>query len=100
MARFVITPLAKADINDIVAFIRRDSRDAAKRVRAKLRRELKRLADFPGIGHLKLEANDDTLRFWSVYSYVIVYRENTNPLEILRVIHGARDIGSAVRRIR
>jgi plasmid stabilization system protein ParE len=60
----------------------------------------KRLAEFPGIGHLKQEANDDTLRFWSIYSYVIVYRENTNPLEILRVIHGARDIGSAVRRIR
>ena len=30
--------------------------------------------------------------FWPVYSYLIIYRPHTKPLEILRILHGKRDI--------
>jgi hypothetical protein len=30
-------------------------------------------------------------RFWTVYSYVIVYRE-ANPLEIVAIVYGARHL--------
>jgi antitoxin ParD1/3/4/toxin ParE1/3/4 len=100
MARFTLTDLAKSDIDEVVAYIRRDNRSAAKRVRAEIRDAMRQLADHPGLGHRRDDAMDETLRFWSVYSYLIVYRPSTKPLEIVRVFHGARDVGTAVRRIR
>jgi antitoxin ParD1/3/4/toxin ParE1/3/4 len=100
VAHFELTPDAKADIEEIVAFIRRDSRDTSRRVRREIRAELKKLAEQPGMGHRRADANNESLRFWSIYSYLIIYRENSTPLKILRVIHGARDLGSIVRRIR
>jgi len=35
---------------------------------------------------------DKPVRFWSVYKYLIVYRPERKPLEILRIIHGMRDL--------
>lgn len=46
------------------------------------------------MGHVRedLVEVDSALRFWPVYSYVIVYRAETDPLEVVRVLHGARDV--------
>jgi plasmid stabilization system protein ParE len=41
------------------------------------------------IGTISLGARH---RFWTVYSYVIVYRENTARLEIIAIVHGARHL--------
>jgi plasmid stabilization system protein ParE len=30
--------------------------------------------------------------FWPVYSYLIIYRPDKKPLEVLRVLHGNRDV--------
>jgi len=93
MGRFVLTPAAKADLAEIAQFIRqRGSSEAAKRVGRELRQEMRRLADMPGMGHLREDVADESLRFWAVYSYLIVYRPDTRPLQIIRVVHGARDI--------
>jgi plasmid stabilization system protein ParE len=32
------------------------------------------------------------VRFWKVYSYLIVYDPATAPLGIIAVLHGARDV--------
>jgi antitoxin ParD1/3/4/toxin ParE1/3/4 len=53
---------------------------------------MRRLAEAPGLGHLRDDLTDEPLRFWAVYSYLIVYRPETDPLEIVRVLHGARDV--------
>jgi plasmid stabilization system protein ParE len=53
---------------------------------------MRRLAAMPGIGHLREDLADETVRVWSVRSYVIVYRTDTEPLQALRVLHGARDV--------
>jgi plasmid stabilization system protein ParE len=93
MARYVVTDLARADVHEIVAYISKRSPDAAKRVRGELRAAMKQLAEFPGIGHLREDVTDEPVRFWSVYSYLIAYRPDTKPLQVLRVVHGARDLG-------
>ncbi len=46
------------------------------------------------MGHLRQDLADEPLRFWAVYSYLIIYREDSDPLEIVRVLHGARDVKS------
>jgi len=30
--------------------------------------------------------------FYRVFNYLIIYRDNCNPIEIARVLHGARDV--------
>jgi len=92
MARYLLTESAKADVRQIVAYIRQRSPGSATRVRSELRAAMRKLAEFPGIGHTRADIPDEGLRFWPVYSYLIVYRHPTVPLQILRVLHGARDI--------
>jgi antitoxin ParD1/3/4/toxin ParE1/3/4 len=53
---------------------------------------MRRLADMPGMGHLCKDLADESLRFWAVYSYLILYRPDTSPLQVIRVLHGARDV--------
>ena len=97
MARYVLTESAQADVREIVAYIRKRSPQAAKRVRGELRQAMQRLVEFPGIGHLRLDLADEPLRFWSVYSYLIIYRPDRKPLEVIRVLHGARDVERFLR---
>ena len=93
MGRFAVTPAAKADLTEIAKYIReRGSPEAAKRVGEELRRTMRRLADMPGMGHLRKDLADESLRFWSVYSYLILYRPESSPLQVVRVLHGARDV--------
>ena len=48
----------------------------------------------PGIGHLREELADRRHRFFLVYSYLMVYRFETKPLQVIRVLHAARDVQS------
>lgn len=56
------------------------------------------LARNPYIGHRRdgLTSREDVL-FWPVYSYLIIYRPATKPLDILRILHGARDLKALLR---
>lgn len=53
-----------------------------------------RLAKTPGIGHLRADLADRRHRFFLVYSYLIVYRFETKPLQVIRVLHASRDVQS------
>jgi plasmid stabilization system protein ParE len=93
MARYILTTPAANDLREIVQYIRQRSPQGAKLVRSELRAAMQRLASFPRMGHLREDVTDEPYRFWSVYSYLIVYLPETKPLEIVRVMHGARDLG-------
>jgi toxin ParE1/3/4 len=92
MKGFVLTPRAEQDIGDIWEYIANDSLAAANRVLAALEKAMLDLATSPGIGHLRQELADRRHRFFLVYSYLIVYRFATEPLQIIRVLHAARDV--------
>ena len=32
------------------------------------------------------------VKFWPVYSYLIVYDPETKPVQVIRVLHGMRDV--------
>ena len=98
MSRFSLTPAAKADIAEILDVIAADDPSAARRVLAKIKAAMKRLARTPGLGHLREDLADEPLRFWPVYSYLIIYRVGMRPLQIIRVLHGARDVSRVLRR--
>ena len=92
MARFVLSPEARDDLREIRDYIARDSADAARRVLSELRAAMRRLAEMPEMGHFREDLAHEPLRFWPVHSYLIIYRPDRNPLEVVRVLSGYRDI--------
>lgn len=94
MKHYLLTPSAKRDINDIWDYIADDSIEAADRVIDALESAMIKLAKSPGIGHWREELADKRHRFLLVYSYLIVYRHEAKPLQIVRVLHAARDVQS------
>lgn len=92
MTDFRFSPEAFRDIDEIWEYIAEDNLDAADRVRDEIFTACQRLAEMPGMGHLREDLADEPLRFWPVYSYLIIYRPESKPLEVVRVLHGARDV--------
>jgi antitoxin ParD1/3/4/toxin ParE1/3/4 len=43
-------------------------------------------------GHWRRDVTDAPVRFFSVYSYLIVYRPETTPLQIVGILHGGRNV--------
>lgn len=93
---FVLTPRAEQDVEDIWDYIvdrgAADNIDAADRVIGEIERAFKRLAQAPSTGHYREELADKRHRFHLVYSYLIVYRWQAKPMQVLRVLHAARDV--------
>jgi len=46
----------------------------------------------PGQGHRRTDYTKSPILFPPVYSYLIAYRPGTDPLQILGIVHGARDV--------
>jgi hypothetical protein len=44
------------------------------------------------MGHRRDDLADESLRAWSVYSYLIVHRSNQRPIEVVRIAGGYQDI--------
>ena len=92
MKRFVLTPFARRDLEEIWRYIAKDSVKAATRVLDHLESTIGRLAKNPGIGHVREDLADRRHRFFSVGSYSIVYRAQTKPLQVIRILHASRDV--------
>jgi plasmid stabilization system protein ParE len=90
--RLVLSANALIDLNQIWDYIAVDSVDAADRVLDEIQNNMFRLCDMPGMGHQRPDVKNTQLRFWSVYSYLIVYRYTGSQLKIKRVISGHRNI--------
>jgi antitoxin ParD1/3/4/toxin ParE1/3/4 len=59
---------------------------------------MEQLSRFPEMGHLREDLTSEPFRFWPVYSYLIVYLPETNPLQIVRVLRASRDVSAMLGR--
>jgi plasmid stabilization system protein ParE len=94
-APFELTPLAAEDLDGIWWFIAEDSRDAADRVELETVATCRRLAKHPLMGTKRRDITALPVRLWTVTkfpNYVIVYRPETVPLQVVAVLHGKRDL--------
>jgi plasmid stabilization system protein ParE len=76
-------------------FIAADSEEAADRVETEIVRSCHQLASSPLIGHKRTDITNLPVRFWTLPrypDYVIVYRPQTRPLQILAILHGRQDL--------
>jgi plasmid stabilization system protein ParE len=98
MSQYTIAPAAWGDLQEIWDYLAGEaSVETADRVYDELHSAMKRLAEWPGLGHLREDLCDEPLRFYRVFSYLILYRPETKPLGIVRVLHAAMDIRSILR---
>ena len=84
---------ARDDLREIWGYLAKEAiLTVADRVVTELHEAMQSLAESPGIGHLRADLVDEALRIWRVHSYLVIYRADSSPLEVVRVLHGARDI--------
>jgi antitoxin ParD1/3/4/toxin ParE1/3/4 len=92
-SRFVLSPEAVEDLASIWHYIQTQSSvEMANRVESVIRERIAFLARNPGAGHQRRDLTDLRVRFFPVYSYLIVYRPETKPLQIVSILHGRRDV--------
>lgn len=92
-SRIIRTRRAQADLAAIWRYIARDSVAAADDLSSELDDALRRLAAAPHIGRPREELAAG-LRSFALRPYTLYYRVLGNGIELIRVLHGARDIQS------
>ena len=97
-SRFVLTLDAADDLGAIVKYVQVDSPTNAVRLIDDFESTFRLIARRPRIGHRRTDLADEALRVFPVHSFVIVYRPETKPLEIIRIMHGARDLRALFAR--
>jgi toxin ParE1/3/4 len=91
MSRIRITPLADQDLVAIWYFIAQDDPVAADRLLDLLGQKYKILADNPHMGPARPDIAKK-LRYYPVGNYLLLYRVIPDGIELVRVVHGARDL--------
>jgi toxin ParE1/3/4 len=97
MGRIVRSPESDADIDEVTLHIARHSVDAALRLVDRLGEKLKLLAWMPKLGPARPELGAD-IRTLPLGNYLIVYRPIRGSVELVRFLHGSRNLRRLFRR--
>lgn len=89
---------AVEDLREAEAFIAADSPLYAQRFVARLLSSARKLGTHPRIGRRVLEADDPNIRELIVQSHRIIYKTAPDSVDILGVVHGARDLRGTPER--
>jgi toxin ParE1/3/4 len=99
MATVVWTPASEQDLESIFLYIGREQRSPA--AAARVIREIAEKADTYATQPLLAAARPEFgfhVRAFYVHRYVIIYRPAPDGIEVLRVIHGSRDVFRVLRQ--
>lgn len=96
MKPIVFNPKAVSDLDEIVRYIAAENDDASVRVREAILDTAELLGKFPAAGCVPTFTAErfSGIRFIPVKryrNYLLFYLEKANEVEVLRVLHGARD---------
>ena len=91
MERVSYSQKSKQDLLDIWLYIAADSPNSADKLLADIENRLFILAKNPRIGHQRNDVSGDALCF-PHKKYLILYRQQDGGIEVVRVVHGMRDI--------
>jgi toxin ParE1/3/4 len=91
MARVIRSKQAQQDLEEILDYLDSQSTQAADRFATKFDDLCELHATHPRIG-ASSEQYAPNLRHFAVWNYAIFYRPIEDGIELIRIIHGARDI--------
>lgn len=84
------SPGAIEDVEAIADYISRDSEFYARAVVTKIVDVSRSLGEFPRMGRVVPELNNENIRERFIYSYRLVYKIEKNRILIVAVIHGRK----------
>lgn len=97
MKRYNLSDEAKLDFADIRTYLTKESgARVAQQALKRIKEGLDFLSRTPGAGHLREDLTAADVLFWSVSSYIIIYKADTRPIGIVRVVHGSRELTTAM----
>jgi plasmid stabilization system protein ParE len=99
VTRYLISPAAKEDLRDIRGYlVRQGGKRLARYVLQEIAAAFRLLASHPEAGHLRQDLTPLPVKFWSVFSYLIVYDPAARPIAIVRVFDGRQDVRAILAR--
>jgi len=104
MLDIIKSPRSLRDLVDHFEYIAKDRLSAARKFLTSVRSTLDSLAGFPGIGR-RFESDHPRLQgirvttVKSFRNYLLFYRPTESDLEVLTIIHGARDLPGILERL-
>jgi plasmid stabilization system protein ParE len=96
--RYFLAPEAARDLVQIWRYIKKhSSTEMADRVESAILDKITFLAGNPGAGHWRRNLTELPVKFFPIYSYLIVYLPDTKPLQVVSILHGRRDVEQILR---
>ena len=92
MSAYVLSPEALRDLQDTWDFVAFDNVNAADKLLDEFFNAFEKLARQPGMGQTRPDLTARDVRFRPTGSYPIVYRQLPATLQIVAILHGARDV--------
>lgn len=96
MPRLTFAPSALADLDGIADHIGQDNPDAAGRFVRKIKETCRLIAGRPLMGRARNDLLPE-LRSFPVGNYLLFYDVTSGGVEIVRVVHGSRDLPAVFR---
>jgi toxin ParE1/3/4 len=96
MIRFRLSRQAESDLEELTDYIADRNPSAATRELDRLLEKFSLLGDSPLLGQL-LPDLPGNLRSFTARSFVILYSLTDHGIEVARVVHASRDIGTILR---
>jgi toxin ParE1/3/4 len=91
MSRVTRSAQAQQDLEGILDYLESQNIDVADRFATKFDQSCELHAQHPQIG-ARSEEYAPNLRHFTVWNYAIFYRPTEDGIELIRIIHGARDL--------
>jgi len=97
---YILTVNARRDLRSIWRYISEDSLRHADLVEDAVLATCRSAAAMPGLGHRRQGVRNPDVLFFAVHGYEhysIAYLANSQPLRVVRIVHGARDVPKLFR---
>lgn len=99
MSAYVLSADADRDLDEIWEYIAADNVEAADHWIEALFDAFEALGQTPGMGHKREDLTRYPVLFWPVGGYLLIYRADRRPIEIVAVTQGSRDVPAFLSRL-
>lgn len=94
---FEVSEQAQEDLFEIWSRIAADSVDLADRIESEFYELFASLGRMPHQGQVRKDLTNRPVRFFTMYSFLVVYRPDLTPIRILTVMRGRRDAKAVLK---
>jgi plasmid stabilization system protein ParE len=101
VSRYILSRIAQQDLVEIRDYyFQRGSPRAARKMLVEFVGAFRSIGKRPGMGHERKDlAEHRPVLFWPVRDYLIIYRADRKPIEIVTVVPGSPDVPAVLERV-